>query len=163
MVDIETDNRNRSLNDLRFVIKTHGGTVTPTKYLFTRRGKVLFEKDERGLGVDEVLDEAIEAGAEDLEADEDGNILIWTHPSDVTAVAEKLGKNLDLKVKSSELIWRPNEETLAPLESQESAKTLGDLVGALQDNPSVQGVYTNASQGAVNEEAWLDLEGRFCP
>jgi transcriptional/translational regulatory protein YebC/TACO1 len=135
------------------MIKRHGGTVTPTSYLFTRRGKVLFEKDDRALGVDDVLDEAIEAGAEDVETDEEGNILVWTEPSGVTAAAEQLGKSLDLKVKSAELIWHPNEDTLAPLDSQEAADALGQLVDALEDDPNVQGVYTNVTQGTLEEEA----------
>jgi transcriptional/translational regulatory protein YebC/TACO1 len=160
MIDIETDNRKRALQDLRYLIKTHKGTVTPTQYLFTRRGKVLFE-DEQQLGVDGVLDEAIEAGAEDVETDEEGNILVWTEPSDVTAVAEKLGKSLDLKVKSAELIWHPNADTLAPLDSVESAKAMVDLVEALEEAENVQGVYTNVSQGAIDEESWSEFEGRL--
>jgi transcriptional/translational regulatory protein YebC/TACO1 len=135
------------------MIKRHGGTVTPTSYLFTRRGKVLFEKDDRALGVDDVLDEAIEAGAEDVETDEEGNILVWTEPSGVTAAAEQLVKSLDLKVKSAQLIWHPNEDTLAPLDSQEAADALGQLVDALEDDPNVQGVYTNVTQGTLEEEA----------
>jgi len=161
IIDIETDNRNRSLSEVRLLIKKHGGTVTPTNYLFTRRGRVLFEKDDRVLGVDEVLDEAIEAGAEDVETDEDGNILVWTDPSGVTAAAEKLGKSLDMKVKSSDLIWHPNGDTLIPLESQEVVENLVELVDGLQENSSVQGVYTNIAQGSVDDETWLDLEGRI--
>jgi len=108
-----------------------------------------------------VLDEAIEAGAEDVEADDEGNILVWTDPSGVTTAAEKLGKSLDLKVKSSDLIWHPNDNTLAPLESQEVVEILLELVDALQENSSVQGVYTNIAQGTIDDETWLDLEGRI--
>jgi transcriptional/translational regulatory protein YebC/TACO1 len=161
VIDIETDNRKRSLADLRVVIKNHKGTVTPTSYLFTRRGRVLFEKDERRLGVDEVLDEAIEAGAEDVEADDDGNIVVWTAPSGVTAAAERLGKGLDLKVKSLHLIWHPNEDTLAPLDSKETVENLAALVDALRDEPTVQGVYTNVIQGTIDDDAWSELEEKI--
>jgi transcriptional/translational regulatory protein YebC/TACO1 len=143
------------------VIKNHKGTVTPTNYLFTRRGRVLFEKDDRGLGVDEVLDEAIEAGAEDVEADNEGNIVVWTEPSGVSAAAERLGKCLDLKVKSLNLIWHPNEDTLAPLESKETVENLAALVDALRDEPTIQGVYTNVTQGTIEDDAWSALEQKI--
>ncbi len=133
------------------MIKNHKGTVTPTSYLFTRRGRVLFERDERGLGVDEVLDEAIEAGAEDVEVDDDGNIVLWTEPSGVTAAAEGLGTRLDLKVRSVDLIWHPNEDTLVPVDTNETVENLTALVDALQDEPVVQGVYTNVAKSALED------------
>jgi transcriptional/translational regulatory protein YebC/TACO1 len=126
-----------------------------------KKGRVLFEKDERGLGVDEVLDDAIEAGAEDVETDHEGNIVVWTEPNGVTATAEKLGKGLDLKVKSLDLIWHPNEDTLAPIETIETLQTLEQLIGALQDDPGVQGVYTNITQGNIEEEAWMAFEDKI--
>jgi transcriptional/translational regulatory protein YebC/TACO1 len=143
------------------VIKNHKGTVTPTSYLFTRRGRVLFERDERGLGVDEVLDGAIEAGAEDVEADDEGNIVVWTEPSSVTAAADGLGKDLDLKVKSVDLIWHPNEDTLAVLDSNETLENLVALIDALQDEPVVQGVYTNVTRGIIEDDAWSALEEKI--
>lgn len=161
IIDIETDNRRRSLADLRSIIKNHGGTVSPTSYLFTKRGRVLFGRDERGLGVDEVLDEAIDAGAADIEVDNEGNIVVWTEPSGLTAAAEKLGKSLDLKVKSLDLIWHPNEETLAPVESKEALTALVELIGALQEDSSVQGVYANVTQGTTQDEAWMALQDKL--
>lgn len=161
VVEVETDNRLRALADLRFVIKTNGGTVTPTSYLFKKRGIVVFEKDERGLGVDEVLDEAIEAGAEDVEMDDDGNLILWTDPSGTTGAADAMKKSLDLKVQSSEIIWAPNDETLAPFESEETYLALSSLVDALQDNPNVQGVYANVSRGVIDEAAWAELQSKI--
>lgn len=143
------------------MIKNHKGTVTPTSYLFSRRGRVLLEKDERGLGIDEVLDEAIEAGAEDVEADDEGDIVVWTEPSGVAAAADRLGKRLDLKVRSLDLIWHPNEDTLAPLDSDDAVENLAALVDALHDDPSVQGVYTNVTKGAIGDDAWIALEEKI--
>ena len=122
---------------------------------------MLFEKDDRGLGVDEILDDAIEAGAEDVETDEEGNILVWTEPSGITATAKRLAESLDLKVQSSDLIWHPNEDTLVSLEPGETAQALGELLDALRDNPNFQGVYTNVAQGAVDDEGWTALQERI--
>lgn len=161
IIETETDNKARTMMDLRHLIKQHGGSVTPTNYLFQKKGRVAFEKDERNLGVDEVLDEAIEAGAEDVEADEDGNIVVWTEPNKTMAAAEALQKSLNLKVESSDIIWDPNEETMVPLESEDAVQALSAFVGALQDNPHVQGVYANAAQGSLADDVWEGLQDKL--
>jgi transcriptional/translational regulatory protein YebC/TACO1 len=161
VIDIMTDNRKRTLSDLRLLIKNHGGTVTPTSYLFQKRGKVLFDNGEKGLSVDEVLDEVIEAEAEDVDMDTDSNIVVWTEPSIVTVVAEKLSKTLGFKVKTSGIIWHPNEETLAPLGSEEAANTLSQLIDALQDNPNVQGVFVNVARGSIDDRLWSEIREKI--
>lgn len=161
VIDAETDNKNRTLMELRILVKNHRGTVTPTAYLFQRKGRLQFEKDERNLGVDEVLDEAIEAGAEDVETDEDGNIVVWTQPNNVTAAAKALQMSLGLKVESSDIIWDANEDTKVALESESSAKMLAEFVTAVQDNSNVQGVYSNAIQGTLPDELWEDFASRL--
>ncbi|PQE09458.1 duf28 domain-containing protein [Rutstroemia sp. NJR-2017a BVV2] len=161
IIDAETDNSNRTLGDLRHLIKTHGGNVTPTSYLFKKKGCVVFEKDEKKLGVDDVMDEAIEAGAEDLELDDDGNIVVWTDPSMTTATAESLNKIFDIKVASSDIIWDANEDTKVPLETGDTVQKLVAFIDAARDNPNVQGVYANVAQGSVEDGEWEDLTDRL--
>jgi transcriptional/translational regulatory protein YebC/TACO1 len=161
VIDVETDNKLRALQDLRHEIKRHGGTVTPTSYLFKRRGRVQFQKDERGLGVDEILDEAIEAGADDVEADDDGNIVVWTDPSETIGTARSLAASLKLTVESSDILWDPNVDTLVQLDSQDALTSLKNLVNALQDDQSVQGIYVNITKGEVSDEAWADLQEKI--
>ena len=161
VIDIETDRKANALQDLRYIITHNRGTVTPTSYLFQKKGRVSFEKDERNLGVDEVLEEAIEAGAEDVGTDEDGNIVVWTEPNKTKAAAEALGVSLGLKVQSSDIIWDANEETKVHADSDDAVKALSDLVGALRDNPNVQGVYVNIAQGNTTDEVWAELQDRL--
>jgi transcriptional/translational regulatory protein YebC/TACO1 len=161
IIEAETTHTKRTLDDLKYIVRKHGGAVTSTSYLFKKKGRVSFEKDERNLGVDEVLDEAIEAGAEDVEADEDGNIVVWTEPNMTTAAAEALQKCLNLKVERADVLWDANEDTKAVLESEEAAKELGEFIDAARDNPEIQGVYANVAQGSLSEEAWEDLQGRL--
>ncbi len=163
VIDAETDNKNRTLMELRNLIKTHRGTVTPTAYLFKRKGRLQFEKDERNLSADEILDEAIEAGAEDVETDEDGNIVIWTEPNKVTAAAKALQTSRGLKVESSDIIWDANEDTRVPLDSESALTALSDLVTALQEHSNVLGVYSNAAQGTLPDELWEDFWSRLDP
>ena len=161
IIEAETDSKARTMMDLRLLVKVHGGTVTPTNYLFQKKGRVAFEQNERNLCVDDVLDEAIEAGAEDVETDEDGSIVVWTEPNKTIAAAEALQKSLNLKVESSDVIWDPNEDTKVALDSEDAVKALSAFVEALQDYPQVQGVYANAAQGSIADDVWEDLEGRL--
>jgi transcriptional/translational regulatory protein YebC/TACO1 len=161
IIETETDNKMRTIMDLRLLVKNHGGSVTPTSYLFQKKGRIAFEKDERNLGVDEVLDEAIEAGAEDVESDEDGTIVVWVEPNKTMSAAEALQKSLNLKVESSDILWDPNEDTKVPLESEAAVKALSEFLDAVQENPQVQGVYANAAQGSLADDVWEDLQGRL--
>ena len=161
IIEAETDNAKRTLSELRLLVTKNGGTVTPTNYLFQKKGRVAFEKDERNLGVDEVLDDAIEAGAEDVEADEDGGIVVWTEPNKTSATAEALQKSLNLKVESSDIIWHANEDTKVPMEDMGRAKTLAEFIDLVRDQPSVQGLYSNVAQGSLSDEVWEDLQSRL--
>ena len=160
IIETETDNRNRTLNDLRHLVKVHGGSVTPTSYLFQKRGRVAFESEDGKIGVDEILDAAIEAGADDVEMDEDGNIVVWTEPNKTTVTAEALQKSHGLKVESADIIWDPNEDTKVSLKDEETLK-LAELLEALEDNPQVQGIYANLAQGDLSEVVWEELQSHL--
>lgn len=160
IIEAETDNRNRTLSDLRLLVKSHGGTATPTTYLFQKKGRVAFEKDERGLGVDEVLDDAIEAGAEDVEVDSEGAIVVWTEPNMAFSAAESLSRSHGLKVDSTDIIWDPNAETQVEIE-EENAEALTTFLGALQDNPQIQGIYANVAKGGLKDEVWEAMQERL--
>lgn len=146
--------------DLRHLVKIHGGSATPTSYLFQKKGRVAFEAEE-GKGVDEVLDDAIEAGAQDVETDEDGSIVVWTEPNMTTATAEAMHKSHGLKVETSHIIWDANEDTKVPLEAGDAVKSLSTLLELLQDNANVQGVYANVAQGSLTDDVWEDLQGKL--
>lgn len=76
VVDCQTDSKLKTLQEVRTIIKDHEGTISPVSYMFTKRGRILFERDERGRTADDLLDGALEAGAEDIETDEDGSIVV---------------------------------------------------------------------------------------
>lgn len=154
IVEAETDSKARTQMDIRHLIKKQGGNVTPVIYLFQKKGRISFEPDERNLGVDEVLDDAIEAGAEDVKTDEDGNIVIWTEANMTTSAAEALEKSLGLKVATSDVIWDANEDTMATLPDQQAAKAFADFLEILRENSEVQGVYANVVQGDLADDAW---------
>lgn len=158
ILDVETDNKLRALQDLGVVIRKHKGRTTATEFFFSRKGRVVFEKHDK-FGLDEVMDDAIEFGAEDLEDDEEQNMIIWSQPAKTMQIAHGLAKKFDLKILSSDIIWSPNEDTRSKVDSIEDVKTLSDFVSALAEMPEVQAIYSNAVKGAdVPEEEWIAFE-----
>lgn len=152
--DVETDNKLRCLQDINLTIKKHQGRTTTTEYLFSRRGRVVFERHET-LGPDDVLEAAIELGAEDLETDDEENIIMSCAPTQTTQLAQGVSAKFGLKILSSDIIWAPNEDTQSVVDSAEDLKVLSDFVAALSDFPDVQAIYCNALRGeSVSEEEW---------
>ncbi|CAG8959410.1 hypothetical protein HYFRA_00001308 [Hymenoscyphus fraxineus] len=159
IIEAETERAKRTLEDLRYYVKKAGGAATPTTYLFQKKGRVSFEAHE-SLGVDEVLDEAIEAGAEDVETDEDGGIVLWTEPNKTTSAAQSLEKSLGLKAQGSKILWDPNEDTKVPLDA-ESTKPFLDFVNLMREQQYVQAVYANVAQGSLTDEEWEDVQSKL--
>src|SRR5690606_38857675 len=78
LVETMTDNVNRTVSDVRHAFSKHGGnlgTNGSVSYLFTKRGEILFEP---GTDEDALMEAALEAGAEDVQGDEDGSIVVIT-------------------------------------------------------------------------------------
>ncbi|KAI1365230.1 duf28 domain-containing protein [Xylaria arbuscula] len=176
VIDIESDNKQRSLKDLRHLVKKFGGTVTPTAFLFTRLGRAVVgydsldesnkkgkEEEEEEVGkptddFDDLMMQALEAGAEDVEAEDDtGNIVLWTQPNMTQKVAQDFARAAQLRILSSDIIWSCTADK-ARVDDPEAADTLAKLLAAIQEYPDVQAVYTNAERGEVSEEVWSTVE-----
>lgn len=72
IVECQSDNKKRTLQDVRLIIKQNNGLLSPTRYCFQQRGLLVYEGG--GVALEDILEPAIEAGAEDVELDVDGNI-----------------------------------------------------------------------------------------
>lgn len=158
ILDVETDNKLRALQDVGGVIRKHKGRTAATEFFFSRMGRVVFERHD-STGLDEIMDEAIELGAEDLEADEEGNMIIWSQPAQTMQIAQGIAKKFELKILNSEIIWSPNEDTRSTVDSVEDVRKLSDFVDALVELPEVQAIYSNATKGeSVPEEDWAAFD-----
>lgn len=158
ILELETDNRLRALQEVNSIIRKHKGRTAATEFFFSRIGRVVFERHE-SLGVDDIMDEAIEAGAEDLDADEEGNMIVSCQPTQTTHIAQSVVKKFDLKVLSSEITWSANEETMSKIDQVADVTKLAEFVGALTELPEVQAIYCNAIKGDdVPEEEWASFE-----
>ena len=139
IVEVLTDNRNRAASNIRSIFGKHGGNLGETgsvAFMFDRVGEIVFPPAAGS--EDEVMEAAIEAGAEDVEADEDGHT-VYTAFDALSEVAQALEKALG-EAKSTAVAWRPKSRT--PV-SGEAAASLIKLLEALEDDDDVQNVYAN--------------------
>ncbi|CAG8137559.1 unnamed protein product [Penicillium salamii] len=145
VVECQTDQKGRVLQDVRYLIKDNGGIVTPTTFLFERKGKVVMEKKDE-TDPDDFLDQAIEAGAADITTDDKGRLVLLTDPSETKTVGETFAKLSGLVIEELEMIWDPNTDSLVEVQDEEHTKALEDLLTALREEPSVQDIYLNSTE-----------------
>ncbi|MDO5301615.1 MAG: YebC/PmpR family DNA-binding transcriptional regulator [Tissierellia bacterium] len=145
MVKCLTDNRNRTAPDVRHAFDKHGGNMGNSgsvSYLFDHKGQMVIALEE-GMDVDEILMDALDAGAEDVIPDEEV-VEILTAPEDY----HKVRKALDEKGYSfiaSEITYLP--QTTVALTDEEDKKKMEKLIDFLEDNDDVQEVYHNWEDG----------------
>jgi YebC/PmpR family DNA-binding regulatory protein len=141
IVEAITDNKTRTNNDLRSTFNKSGGNLgSPgtVSYLFKHVGEIFIEKGQGAF--DTIFEKSLEAGAEDIEETEDG-YLIFTTPSDLHKVKELLVKE-GLIIKSAELIYRANKETMVNLDPDKQAQ-IEEFIEKLEDMDDVQNVFVN--------------------
>jgi transcriptional/translational regulatory protein YebC/TACO1 len=161
IVECETDRKLRTLAEVRTVIKDSGGTSTPTSYLFTKKGRVVLEEKD-GVGMDQVLEAALEAGALDVDEDTDGRMVVVTEPDETRAVGDALSKALDVQIATSEIVWDPNEDTKVAIPSESAMDEICKFIDDLRDRDSnVQAIALNANQGSLSNDAWDHLQSRL--
>lgn len=148
IVEVLTDNRNRSAASVRSTFAKNGGNLGETgsvSFLWDRVGQITYGLDAGS--EDKVMEAAIEAGADDVESDEDGHTIFAAFEllSDVAAALEgALGP-----AKSTNIAWRPR--VLNPV-TGDVVVTLMKLIETLEDDDDVQHVYSNADISAEDLE-----------
>ncbi len=142
MIECQTDNKARTLTDIRYIINKAGGNATPTAFMFEKKGRVSFEEQDR-IGVEDALDDAIEAGALDISSEEN-TLVVETEPTEVMAVARQLQQKLELQVEKAEVVYLPNEDSAVTL-SQEQEDEIQSILDSLEEDSSVQNLYINAT------------------
>ena len=139
IVEALTDNRNRTASNVRAALTKAGGSLGGTgsvAFMFDRVGEILYPADAGD--ADKVMEAAIEAGAEDVQSDENGHVIICTFEDigDVTSAMEgALGE-----AESVKAVWRP--QTGTPVD-EDRAQSVLKLIAVLEDDDDVQNVYAN--------------------
>lgn len=142
LIQTMTDNRNRTAGDIRSYFNKNNGNLGETGcvgWMFKEKGLISVDSDD--LDADKAFEDAINAGADDFQADNDENeFKIYTIPDDIQIVAEEIEK-LGYKLKSVE-ITRVPENTVA-VNDPETAKYLMRLLDSAENHDDVQNVYSN--------------------
>jgi YebC/PmpR family DNA-binding regulatory protein len=140
IIDCLTDNKQRAVADVRHALTKFGGnlgTDGSVAFMFKHCGTLIYEP---GTSEDQVMEIALEAGAEDVVTDEDGSIEVITPPHDFLAVKEAM-EAAGLKAVLAEVSMKPDVETIF---TGDDAVKMQKILDALEDLDDVQDVYTTA-------------------
>jgi len=149
MADCMTDNRNRTVSEIRHAFNKHGGNLGTdgcVAFLFEQRGVMIFPPETNE---DALMEAALEAGADDVISHEDGAFEVLSSTETFTDVRDALIA-AGFEPADAEVTMRP--ETTTPREGDEGAKALR-LIDRLEDLDDIQHVYTNAD---IQESAYAE-------
>jgi YebC/PmpR family DNA-binding regulatory protein len=149
MVDCLTDNRNRTVSDVRHAFSKHGGnlgTDGSVSYMFSKQGFISFASGDE----DAIIEVAIESGADDVITNDDGSIDVMTTPDDFFSVKDALVAN-NLNPEHSQITMEPTSRIELNLED---AEKFMKLIDRLEDLDDTQDVYHNAD---ISDEVMAQL------
>lgn len=149
MVETLTDNRNRTVAEVRHAFSKHGGnlgTDGSVAYLFRKVGVLNYPP---GTSEEAVLEAALEAGAEDIQTADDGSIEVLTTPESYDAVVEAM-QAAGLAPSDSEITMRASTEVELDIET---GRKVLNFLDVLEDLDDTQAVYSNAD---IPDEAYAD-------
>jgi len=141
LVEISTDNRNRTASEIRSVATKNGGTIATqgaVSRLFNRKGQIIVTRD--AAQEDVLMETALESGAEDFLADENGFEII-TDPASFEAVHKKIEER-GIKMASASVTALPT--ITVPIQDPQVIAAVNRLIEALEDHDDVKEVYSNA-------------------
>lgn len=151
MVDCMTDNKNRTVSEVRHAFSRRGGNLGAdgsVAYLFERKGVLSYGPDSDD---EAVLEHALEAGADDVVEYDDGSFDVLTSPEDYSAVKHAV-TDAGYKPFEADVTMRPS--TSVEMSGESALKCMG-MIEALEDLDDVQNVYSNADfdASAFEDEA----------
>lgn len=141
MVDCMTNNRNRTVGEVRHALTKSGGnlgTDGSVAYLFKKQGQLLFAPD---IDEERLMEHALELGAEDVITNDDKSVEVITTPEQFMGIKEKLIK-ANFRPEQADIIMRA--DTNVVISDKETAEKVMNLIDTLEDLDDVQSVYSNA-------------------
>lgn len=142
IVEALTDNRNRTAGDVRHYFDKFGGNMGTqgcVTFMFEKKGVLVIDREELEADEDKVMEDALEAGASDFEADEDV-FTIYTEPEDFSGVRDDIAAK-GYEFASAEVEMVPN--TYTKLENEDSKEKMQKMLDMFEDNDDIQNVWHN--------------------
>ena len=144
IMECQTDNKRRLMMVINEGLKNAGAINTSVAFMFDRRGKIVFKKLDKW-DEDAVLEKAIDAGANDVNTEED-EVVVLTEANEVAAVADAMSLSLGSKPESQDLVWVPKDDMAvdSKLITDESQAQLDRLFMKVEEeDQSIQETYFN--------------------
>jgi YebC/PmpR family DNA-binding regulatory protein len=141
LVEISTDNRNRTAAEIRSLVTKNGGSIATAgsvSRLFQRKGQIIIPRE--AANEDSLMELALEAGAEDFKAEEQGYEIL-TDPAHFEAVHKQL-ESKGIKCAAAEITSLPT--LTVPLNGEPAIAAVNRLIDALEDHDDVKEVHSNA-------------------
>jgi len=141
LVEVSTDNRNRTASEIRSIVTKSGGTIATqgsVTRLFHRKGQIIVPRE--GADEDKLMEAALDAGAEDFKAEPQGYEIL-TEPAQFEAVHKQV-ESKGIKAAVAEVTSLPT--ITVPVPDEQSAAAVNKLIEALEDHDDVKEVYSNA-------------------
>jgi YebC/PmpR family DNA-binding regulatory protein len=143
IIETITDNKNRTLSDVRHIITEHGGRLAESgsvKWNFTQMGAILIDKSKvSSLDKEELELKMIDSGAEDIKWRDDA-LEIYTKSENLEKLKETI-KGLNIEIEESGLEWVPKNEI--EIKDPQAKKQIGTLLEELDENDDVKDVFSN--------------------
>ncbi|MBU4142809.1 YebC/PmpR family DNA-binding transcriptional regulator [Patescibacteria group bacterium] len=143
LIEGTTDNRNRSISELKFLLSEHNGKLAnpgSVLYLFKRQGLIVVKTSPAQKEELELL--AIDAGAQDIKQPDEETLEIYTKPDELDKIKKALEEK-DIKAEDASLFWLAKNET--QIEDPKDKECLEKLFEALDENEDVNEIYSNIS------------------
>lgn len=141
IVEVLTDNKNRTAGNVRYYFDKNGGNLGTSgcvSFMFDKKGQILIEAS-KNVSEDELMELALEIGAEDFISEEDGYEIV-TSPEDFSSVRDAL-KEKGYEFISADVNMVPQTTTV--LSDEEQVKSMNKLIDMLEDDDDVQNIYHN--------------------
>ncbi|OWB86937.1 hypothetical protein B5S33_g5664 [[Candida] boidinii] len=158
VIEAITDNKNRTIGFIRPVFNKYSLNMTPTLYMFEKKGLILFDKNVKGeVEFDQVFEEMIDIGCEDVneipassEGDESGDsnsnsglIEVVTDPSDYGKIANEIKNNENYLIKEMQIGYVPNPDTTVEISDPETRESYDKFMSLLDEVDDITNVYSN--------------------
>jgi len=141
LVEVSTDNRNRTASEIRSIVTKNDGSIATAgsvTRLFHRKGQIIIARE--AAGEDQLMELALEAGAEDFKAEPEGYEIL-TEPAKFEAVHKQL-ESKGIKPEAATVTELPS--ITVPLQEPAAVTAVNRLLEALEDHDDVKEVYSNA-------------------
>ncbi|RDA90681.1 hypothetical protein CP533_4667 [Ophiocordyceps camponoti-saundersi (nom. inval.)] len=157
IADVETDNKARTLQELRLILKNNFAVQASTTFYFDRLGRIIIQPKEDTTTSDDILLAALSpSGVVDVNQLPgcERKFAVVAEKTSLMQVVESLSKKPEVEVLESDLAWIPKSDTVVPVDTEKTANNIVSLLSSLREVPEVKAVYGNIKRREISAADW---------